>query len=208
MDDDRIAFRLRDEMNGIVGIGTRDQIDRFLRRYVPDGTYTMTGPGVDVTYRRHNGVVYPVRGVLDGRKLPSLDDCLEVVGDVRNELLCRIRAAEDDLNDMTRLMEEFRVAGRREEFEEIDDHYGQTYPDYTALLRRLGALNELPDVFAPNDLPDGAVLSTDEDEYERVKDSSAYQLYTRVHSGEGHAYVKFEHCENKAGVYALVPRPR
>jgi hypothetical protein len=55
----------------------------------------------------------------------------------RDELSGRISEAEIDLKEMLLLMEQFKSEGQREEFEEIDNAFQQSYPDYTAMLRQL-----------------------------------------------------------------------
>lgn len=55
----------------------------------------------------------------------------------RDELSGRISEAEIDLKEMLLLMEQFKSEGQREEFEEIDNSFQQSYPDYTAMLRQL-----------------------------------------------------------------------
>ena len=55
----------------------------------------------------------------------------------RDELSGRISEAEIDLKEMLLLMEQFKSEGQREEFEEIDNSFQQSYPDYTAMLREL-----------------------------------------------------------------------
>lgn len=55
----------------------------------------------------------------------------------RDELSGRISEAEIDLKEMLLLMEKFKSEGQRAEFEEIDNAYQQSYPDYTAMLRQL-----------------------------------------------------------------------
>ena len=49
----------------------------------------------------------------------------------------RIDEAEIDLKEMLLLMEKFKSEGQRAEFEEIDNAFQQSYPDYTDLLRQL-----------------------------------------------------------------------
>ena len=55
----------------------------------------------------------------------------------RDELRGRIDEAERDLKEMLLLMEEFKSEGKKAEFEEIDNAYQQSYPDYADLLRQL-----------------------------------------------------------------------
>ena len=55
----------------------------------------------------------------------------------RDELSGRISEAEIDLKEMLLLMEKFKSEGQRAEFEEIDNAFQQSYPDYTDLLRQL-----------------------------------------------------------------------
>ena len=55
----------------------------------------------------------------------------------RDELSGRIDKAEIDLKEMLLLMEEFKSEGKKAEFEEIDNAYQQSYPDYADLLRQL-----------------------------------------------------------------------
>ncbi len=55
----------------------------------------------------------------------------------RDELNGRISQAEIDLKEMLLLMEQFKSEGQRAEFEEINDAYQQSYPDYSDMLREL-----------------------------------------------------------------------
>lgn len=62
---------------------------------------------------------------------------LQIACQERDELSGRIDKAEIDLKEMLLLMETFKSEGQRAEFEEIDNAYQQSYPDYTDLLRQL-----------------------------------------------------------------------
>lgn len=55
----------------------------------------------------------------------------------RDELCGRISKAEIDLKEMLLLMEQFKSEGQRAEFEEIDNAYQQSYPDYSDMLCQL-----------------------------------------------------------------------
>ncbi len=55
----------------------------------------------------------------------------------RDELSGRISRAEIDLKEMLLLMEQFKSEGQRAEFEEIDNAYQQSYPDYSDMLCQL-----------------------------------------------------------------------
>ena len=60
----------------------------------------------------------------------------------RDELSGRISEAEIDLKEMLLLMEKFKSEGQRAEFEEIDNAFQQSYPDYTRLLRQLAWIEQ------------------------------------------------------------------
>jgi hypothetical protein len=63
---------LRDDKGEVI---TAD-LDRYLvlgfLKDVPDGKYSVTGPGIDATYCRIDGLVYPTGGILDGVPFKSL----------------------------------------------------------------------------------------------------------------------------------------
>ncbi len=57
-----------------------DLCQRFLKHSLPDGSYNISGPNVNLDLFRHHGVVYPAGGVLGNTHFPrrSLEECQEV----------------------------------------------------------------------------------------------------------------------------------
>jgi hypothetical protein len=74
---------LRDHLGRIVAITpTRDLCLRYLKHEVGDGEYSIEGPGIDMTFYRLEGIVYPSGGTIDGAKMPprSKEECIKVFG--------------------------------------------------------------------------------------------------------------------------------
>lgn len=61
---------LRDQAGRVVTFATRDLTLRWLKQECPDGEYSIEGPGIDMTFYRIKGVVYPSGGTIDGEKMP------------------------------------------------------------------------------------------------------------------------------------------
>jgi len=55
---------------------------RFLKHGCPDGEYSIEGPGIDMTFYRIDGIVYPSGGTIDGQGMPirSREECIEMFG--------------------------------------------------------------------------------------------------------------------------------
>jgi len=52
--------------------GERDQVLQHLKQTgLADGEYHVVGPRLDLTVWRSGGVLYPLRGVIDGEEIPS-----------------------------------------------------------------------------------------------------------------------------------------
>jgi hypothetical protein len=62
--------RLMDERDVTVAVGSRDQMARYMKHHVDDGMYSIKGPGIDMTYYRIDGIVYPSGGSQDGLVVP------------------------------------------------------------------------------------------------------------------------------------------
>ena len=60
-----------------------DLCQRFLKHGLPDGSYNITGPNVNLDLFRHQGVVYPAGGALGTTHFPrrSLQECQEAFAD-------------------------------------------------------------------------------------------------------------------------------
>ena len=58
----------------------------------------------------------------------------------RDVILGCIDEAETDLKELLMLREQFEKEGKQAEYEEIDSAFDPSYPDYTKLLRQLGAI--------------------------------------------------------------------
>ena len=67
---DASECKLADERNVTVAVGSRDQMSRYMKHHVDDGMYSIKGPGIDMTYYRIDGIVYPSGGSQDGRVVP------------------------------------------------------------------------------------------------------------------------------------------
>jgi hypothetical protein len=61
---------LMNEQGVVVAMGSRDQITRFLKHHVEDGMYAVEEPGIDMTYYRIAGAVFPCGGTRDGVRMP------------------------------------------------------------------------------------------------------------------------------------------
>jgi hypothetical protein len=61
---------LMDERDMTVAMGSRDQMARYMKHHLDDGMYSIKGPGIDMTYYRIDGIVYPSGGSQDGRVVP------------------------------------------------------------------------------------------------------------------------------------------
>lgn len=70
-------------------------------------------------------------------------------------------------------------------------------------------VRKLRDQYRPGELPPGFVTSVDvsEKEFERLKQSGRYELYTQVDAEGKIYYFRGPHFVNRTGVYALVPKP-
>ena len=77
-----VECKLMNEQGATVAMGSRDQMTRFLKHHVEDGMFAIEGPGINMTYYRIEGVVYPCGGTQDGRKMPprSREECHQVFG--------------------------------------------------------------------------------------------------------------------------------
>ena len=73
---------LRDETGRVVTVASRDLTLRWLKQECPDGEYSIEGPGIDMTFYRIKGVVYPSGGTFDGEKMPprSREECVDAFG--------------------------------------------------------------------------------------------------------------------------------
>jgi hypothetical protein len=65
-----------------IAMGSRDQMVRYLKHHCPDGMYAIEGSGIDMTYYRIEGIVYPCGGKQDGLEMPprGKDECRQVFG--------------------------------------------------------------------------------------------------------------------------------
>ena len=66
----------------VVTVGSRDFCFRWLKEMCPDGEYIVRGPGIDLSFYRIGGVVYPCGGTVDGNVMPtrSLAECVSFLG--------------------------------------------------------------------------------------------------------------------------------
>lgn len=57
----------------------REAALRFLKHGCPDGEFSIEGPGIDMTFYRIDGMVYPSGGTIDGQRMPtrSRAECIE-----------------------------------------------------------------------------------------------------------------------------------
>lgn len=55
----------------VVTVGPRDACFRWLKTRCPDGEYVVRGPGIDLSFHRLGGVVYPSGGTVDGSRMPT-----------------------------------------------------------------------------------------------------------------------------------------
>jgi hypothetical protein len=62
--------KLMNEYGKTIAMGSQDQMVRYLKHHVEDGMYAIEGPGIDMTYYRANGIVYPCGGTQDGVEMP------------------------------------------------------------------------------------------------------------------------------------------
>ena len=74
--------RLRDDKGRLVTIAPRELALRYLKHELPDGDYSIEGPGIDMVFYRHEGVVYPSGGTIDGKRMPprSREGCVDTFG--------------------------------------------------------------------------------------------------------------------------------
>lgn len=79
---DASECRLMDERDETVAMGSRDQMVRYLKHHSGDGRYSIKGPGIDMTYYRIDGVVYPSGGSQDGQFVPyrTREECILTFG--------------------------------------------------------------------------------------------------------------------------------
>jgi hypothetical protein len=71
---------LRDHLGRAVTIDEdRVMTLRFLKHGCPDGEYSIEGPGIDMTFYRIDGIVFPSGGTIDGFAMParSRAECIE-----------------------------------------------------------------------------------------------------------------------------------
>jgi hypothetical protein len=80
MDNDACVLRNADGQ--VVTIASRDLAIRWLKQACPDGEYSVTGPNIDMTYYRIDGILYPSGGALDGKRIPprSRAECVSFFG--------------------------------------------------------------------------------------------------------------------------------
>lgn len=74
--------KLMNELGKTIAMGSRDLMTSYLKHNVEDGMYAIAGPGIDMTYYRANGTVYPCGGTQDGERMPprSLEECKKRFG--------------------------------------------------------------------------------------------------------------------------------
>ena len=76
-------YTIRNGMGQIVTIvHDRRLAFAWLKQESPDGDYSIEGPGLDMTYYRVDGVLYPSGGTIDGQRMPprSRAECVETFG--------------------------------------------------------------------------------------------------------------------------------
>jgi chromosome segregation ATPase len=76
------------------------------------------------------------------RKFKRLKAQYEQTNKERSELLRQIEVAETDLKELAALMTKHEDEGNRQACEDLDNAYQQAYPDYTAMLQQLAALDQ------------------------------------------------------------------
>jgi len=77
-------YKLIDSNGKTIAMGERDLMERFLKHHVADGDYAIEGTGVDMTYYRIDGIVYPSGGTHYGKKMQprSKEECVAFFGAV------------------------------------------------------------------------------------------------------------------------------
>lgn len=70
---------LTDKNGKIIVVAERESVLDHLKNACPDGEYIVKGPGIDAVFYRHDGIVYPAGGSLDGETMSrlSLEECIQ-----------------------------------------------------------------------------------------------------------------------------------
>jgi hypothetical protein len=77
-------FVISDANAKIVGVQpTMERAARLIQHHLPDGDYSIEGPGTDLLLYRKDGTLYPSGGTLREANLPprNLDECRDVFGE-------------------------------------------------------------------------------------------------------------------------------